>query len=68
MAPWRERPTLEKLDKLEKLEQLGKLDQSGKEFRPPATEPRTQGMLTALPAAAVVHGPHPTPIRPWGTD
>ncbi len=19
-------------------------------------------------AAAVVHGPHPTPIRPWGTD
>ncbi|MHC6219594.1 hypothetical protein [Arthrobacter sp. MMS24-S77] len=33
----------------------GMLEQLGKEFQPPVPEPRAQGMLTALPTAAVGH-------------
>lgn len=45
----------------------GLLEQLGREFRPPATEPRPQGVLTALPAAAVGHAvpqtaPAPVPV------
>ncbi|MCX2749014.1 hypothetical protein OOZ51_14490 [Arthrobacter sp. MI7-26] len=45
----------------------GLLEQLGKEFQAPATEPRPQGMLTALPAAVVGHAvaalvPAPVPV------
>ncbi|UKA63563.1 hypothetical protein [Arthrobacter sp. FW306-04-A] len=41
----------------------GLLDQLGKELQSAATEPRPQGMLTALPAGAVGHAvPVPVPV------